>query len=642
LITLKNTPSRSVTPASGVCQPPLTPGLYSPSPSQYRGTSPARGRVVFNQVPQQQHQQQHCQQQRANSITPSFRTPVRITDQSANDSGLDSLGPTPNPHQRSDISPAERGLAGTRSTSPPIITEERAMRHDTAKPEPTREHLGPQHITSLLPILPITTIPGKQTVYDQRPINTTFPWHTLLPEFPAQLKQSPNSSFERPAQSSNGNGSNGDGGDYGHYQQQDQNGQAPPSQQQQPPPPPTNGQNGVYEKVSSHQQQQQQTSQMYHLTPVMSKQQPIKTKGTTTTTTTAVKTEKHERETKKKEHIRRPMNAFMLFSKELRGAVHKRHPKKDNRSVSKLLGEMWNGLKDGEKAKFQQQAADLKEQHYKDHPDWKWSNKDRRRSAKVSQKLFDDKKDYEEQRVYQQATPTTAKVMHLVDSYYPQNGQQQQHHLQPPPPPVAATTTTAQLPQHQQHHQHQVTTATTTHQLVSVPKGVKRPRTICPKPKSQEIELQQFYCDEQTMTLVEKEPDFEDQDGNQYALTVDNQLIQIQCVVSNPIAAMQQQQQKTTENEIWSTSSSRSCSSTSSSGICSTASSDHESNQKSIKTKLRIDNSPRRQVRAEEQDRATKHVLKRKSDSAFSTPAKSRKPALESGVESGAESGMVV
>ena len=32
------------------------------------------------------------------------------------------------------------------------------------------------------------------------------------------------------------------------------------------------------------------------------------------------------------------MNAFMLFSKELRGAVHKRHPKKDNRSVSKLLG----------------------------------------------------------------------------------------------------------------------------------------------------------------------------------------------------------------------------------------------------------------------------------------------------------------
>lgn len=188
LITLKNTPSRSVTPASGVCQPPLTPGLYSPSPSQYRGTSPARGRVVFNALPQQQQhqhqQQQHCQQQRANSITPSFRTPVRITDQSANDSGIDSVGPTPNPHQRSDISPA----GGQRSTSPPIITEERAMRHDTAKPEPTREHLGPQHITSLLPILPITTIPGKQAVYDQRPINTTFPWHTLLPEFPAQLK----------------------------------------------------------------------------------------------------------------------------------------------------------------------------------------------------------------------------------------------------------------------------------------------------------------------------------------------------------------------------------------------------------------------------------------------------------------------
>ena len=180
LITLKNTPSRSVTPASGVCQPPLTPGLYSPSPSQYRGTSPARGRVgtgPYNQVPQQ------CQQ-RANSITPSFRTPVRITDQSRNDSGIHSVGPSPNPHQRSDISPA----GGQRSTSPPIITEERAMRHDTAKPEPTREHLAPQSIMKLLPNLStIATITGK-AVYDQRPSNTTFPWHTLLPEFPAQLK----------------------------------------------------------------------------------------------------------------------------------------------------------------------------------------------------------------------------------------------------------------------------------------------------------------------------------------------------------------------------------------------------------------------------------------------------------------------
>ena len=44
---------------------------------------------------------------------------------------------------------------------------------------------------------------------------------------------------------------------------------------------------------------------------------------------------------------------------------------------------MWNGLSDAKKALFQKQAADLKEKHYKDYPDWKWSNKDRKRYANL-------------------------------------------------------------------------------------------------------------------------------------------------------------------------------------------------------------------------------------------------------------------
>lgn len=38
-------------------------------------------------------------------------------------------------------------------------------------------------------------------------------------------------------------------------------------------------------------------------------------------------------------------------------------------------GEMWNSLEEEKKQKYQKQAADLKEKHYKDHPEWKWSNK---------------------------------------------------------------------------------------------------------------------------------------------------------------------------------------------------------------------------------------------------------------------------
>uniref|UniRef100_A0A914W1L4 HMG box domain-containing protein n=1 Tax=Plectus sambesii TaxID=2011161 RepID=A0A914W1L4_9BILA len=42
-----------------------------------------------------------------------------------------------------------------------------------------------------------------------------------------------------------------------------------------------------------------------------------------------------------REHIRRPMNAFMIFSKRHRPLVHEKFPNRDNRTVSKILGEWW-------------------------------------------------------------------------------------------------------------------------------------------------------------------------------------------------------------------------------------------------------------------------------------------------------------
>lgn len=95
----------------------------------------------------------------------------------------------------------------------------------------------------------------------------------------------------------------------------------------------------------------------------------------------------------KKEHIRRPMNAFMLFSKIHRGEVHKMNPKQDNRSVSKILGEWWNDLEPENKKKFTKAAAQLKEAHFKAHPDWKWSNKERRRSGGRNRKMSESSTD---------------------------------------------------------------------------------------------------------------------------------------------------------------------------------------------------------------------------------------------------------
>ncbi|GJQ67993.1 hypothetical protein Trydic_g10649 [Trypoxylus dichotomus] len=84
---------------------------------------------------------------------------------------------------------------------------------------------------------------------------------------------------------------------------------------------------------------------------------------------------------KNKERIRRPMNAFMIFSKKHRAVVHKQHPNQDNRTVSKILGGWWYALGQEQKKKYHELASEVKEAHFKAHPDWKWCSKDRRKSS---------------------------------------------------------------------------------------------------------------------------------------------------------------------------------------------------------------------------------------------------------------------
>lgn len=86
----------------------------------------------------------------------------------------------------------------------------------------------------------------------------------------------------------------------------------------------------------------------------------------------------------KEKKIRRPMNAFMIFSKRHRALVHQKHPNQDNRTVSKILGEWWYALGSDEKAKYHELASEVKEAHFKAHPEWKWCTKDRQKSSSSS------------------------------------------------------------------------------------------------------------------------------------------------------------------------------------------------------------------------------------------------------------------
>uniref|UniRef100_A0A7N6ANS0 Protein capicua homolog n=1 Tax=Anabas testudineus TaxID=64144 RepID=A0A7N6ANS0_ANATE len=112
---------------------------------------------------------------------------------------------------------------------------------------------------------------------------------------------------------------------------------------------------------------------------------------------------------REKDHIRRPMNAFMIFSKRHRALVHQRHPNQDNRTVSKILGEWWYALGPKEKQKYHDLAFQVKEAHFKAHPDWKWCNKDRKKSSSEGRGVPGGK-DIRERSMSESTEPNTVEL----------------------------------------------------------------------------------------------------------------------------------------------------------------------------------------------------------------------------------------
>ncbi|CAL8309194.1 unnamed protein product [Merluccius merluccius] len=72
------------------------------------------------------------------------------------------------------------------------------------------------------------------------------------------------------------------------------------------------------------------------------------------------------------ERVKRPMNAFMVWSRGQRRTLAQQNPKMHNSEISKRLGAAWKEMREADKRPFIDEAKRLRAAHLKEHPDYKY------------------------------------------------------------------------------------------------------------------------------------------------------------------------------------------------------------------------------------------------------------------------------
>ena len=89
---------------------------------------------------------------------------------------------------------------------------------------------------------------------------------------------------------------------------------------------------------------------------------------------------------KKEPHIKKPLNAFMLYMKEMRPVVQAECTLKESAAINQILGRRWHGLTKEEQAKYYLKANEERLRHQQMYPNWNASDNYRYRQKPKKRK----------------------------------------------------------------------------------------------------------------------------------------------------------------------------------------------------------------------------------------------------------------
>ncbi|XP_064120449.1 transcription factor SOX-8-like isoform X3 [Macrobrachium nipponense] len=89
---------------------------------------------------------------------------------------------------------------------------------------------------------------------------------------------------------------------------------------------------------------------------------------------------------RRKVHVKRPMNAFMVWAQEARRKLSCNHRQVHNAELSKSLGRIWRGMTEDQKRPFIERADHLRRKHKQEYPDYKYQPRRRKENVKTVSK----------------------------------------------------------------------------------------------------------------------------------------------------------------------------------------------------------------------------------------------------------------